>query len=41
MTIATVYLLGLVVIGFAPDTGGKMLTEDASLAPDSTTNGTR
>lgn len=28
MTIATVYLLGLVVIAFAPDTGGKMLIEE-------------
>ncbi|HOW70956.1 MAG TPA: MFS transporter [Phycisphaerae bacterium] len=28
MTIATVYLLGLIVIAFAPDTGGKMLVEN-------------
>lgn len=32
MTIATVYLLGLVVIAFAPDTGGKMLVEEPSLS---------
>ena len=25
---ATVYLLGLIVIQFAPDTGGKLLSDD-------------
>jgi len=29
MVMATVYLVGLVVIWFAPDTGGKMLADDA------------
>ena len=29
MTMATVYLLGLIVIAFAPDTGGRMREDDA------------
>jgi hypothetical protein len=30
MTMATVYLLGLIVIYFAPDTGGKMRADETT-----------
>ena len=32
MTMATIYLLGLIVIQFAPDTGGKMISDEEDAA---------
>jgi MFS transporter, SHS family, sialic acid transporter len=35
---ATIYLVGLLVIQFAPDTGGKMLADDAETSPQALQN---